>query len=101
MTMTILLWLSAFAAQLTTAEHWDVGLAAGGGRIEAVAVPGSSAASPTVLIVGGLRGNDETVRLVRSEVTAFQSLTPARRRFRLIAIPLANPDGSVLTFPPA
>ncbi len=61
---------------------------------------GGSASAPTVLIVGGLQGPDASVDDDRREVDAFEKLPPARRAFRLIAIPLANPDARMLQFPP-
>ena len=83
------------------ADTWDVGLTGKGVVIEAATVPGSSAALPTVLLVGGLAGADDTAGIVKREVQAFQAIQPKQRRFRLLAIALANPDGASLSFPPA
>lgn len=72
-----------------------VGLSQSGARIEATEIRGPSPSAPTVLIIGGLSGLDESVHDVQGEL---------RRRhgnFRVLAIPLANPDGSKLVFPPA
>jgi rhamnogalacturonyl hydrolase YesR len=38
---------------------------------------------------------------VRSAVAAYDAQKPARRAFNLLAIPLANPDGAALKFPPS
>ncbi|MBI4473260.1 MAG: hypothetical protein HY646_11375, partial [Acidobacteria bacterium] len=83
------------------AERWDIGLTQTGIRIEATAVAGPSVASPTVLLIGGLAGNDESARAAAQEVQAFESIRQDRRQFRLLAIPLANPDRSKLQFPPS
>lgn len=89
------------ASPLYGAEHRDIGLTQKGGRIQAITVTGSSSESPTVLLVGGLTGNDESVRLVEQEVRSFEAIHQNHRTFQLIAIPLANPDGSQIQFPPS
>src|SRR6185503_11295839 len=58
------------------------------------------ASLPTVMLIGGLKGRDATVDAVTREAAAFESLPQSRRTFRLIALPLANPDGRPLQFPP-
>ncbi len=88
------------SSPLAAAEHWSIGLTAGDERIEALVVAGPSASAVTVLLMGGLHGPDTTVETVNKEVAAFESLSQDRRPFRLIAVPLANPDGRPLQFPP-
>src|SRR5687767_1485372 len=83
------------------AERWTIGLAATGSAIEALAVDGASATSPTVLLVGGVQGKDQSADAVAREVAAFEARPQSQRRFRLLAIPLANPDAQPLQFPPA
>src|SRR5690349_18354622 len=85
---------------LEAAEHRDVGLTQKGGRIEASVVSGPNASAPTVLLVGGLAGNDESARTVAREIETFDAIPQDRRPFRLIAIPLANPDAVKMQFPP-
>jgi rhamnogalacturonyl hydrolase YesR len=53
-----------------------------------------------VLLVGGLQGRDASVDVVTAEAAAFEALPQNRRSFRLIALPLANPEGAPLQFPP-
>jgi unsaturated rhamnogalacturonyl hydrolase len=89
-----------FVASLQAAEHRDVGLALSGSRIEASVVAGASSDAPVVMLVGGLAGQDESVRVVEEEVRRFEAIRQDHRHFRLLAIPLANPDGSQLQFPP-
>jgi unsaturated rhamnogalacturonyl hydrolase len=89
------------AAPLAAAERWSIGLTANDAPIEAILVPGASESAPTVLLVGGLQGPDASVDAVRQEVDAFEKLAPARRSFRLLAVPLANPDTRTLQFPPS
>jgi rhamnogalacturonyl hydrolase YesR len=82
-------------------ERWSVGLTAMDVPIEAFVVPGPQASAPTVLLIGGLQGAGATVETVKAEVAAFEALPQAIRPFRLLALPLANPDGLALEFPPS
>jgi hypothetical protein len=85
---------------LAAAERWSIGLTAGDRPIEAVVVAEPSVSAPTVLLIGGLTGSDATSDAVKEEVDAFEALPQARRPFRLVALPLANPDRKPLQFPP-
>ena len=85
---------------LHAAEHRDLGLSQNGMRIEAGVVRGPSSSAPTVMLVGGLAGKDEAVRMVEQEVRKWEALRQDRRQFQLIAIPLANPGSERLQFPP-
>jgi len=82
------------------AEHWDVGLSAKNVRIEATVIGGASNSSPTVLLIGGLQGKDDSSDIVVKEANAFENKPQAQRPFRVVAIALANPDGAALQFPP-
>jgi len=87
------------ARPLAAAEVIDIGLASSGARIDAMAVPATGKSAPTVVLVGGLHGEDATAAAVRAAVAAYE-----RRRSRpvqLLAVPVANPDGAALVFPPA
>jgi rhamnogalacturonyl hydrolase YesR len=54
-----------------------------------------------VLLVGGLSGaKDDSVPRVVAATAKFEELKPSRRAFNLISIPIANPDGVPLEFPP-
>jgi unsaturated rhamnogalacturonyl hydrolase len=77
-----------------------VGLTPRGARIEATVVEGASSASPTVLLLGGLNGPDESVNIVTEETRNYEMTPQGNRRFRLLSVPLANPDGTKLMFPP-
>ncbi|HET9130176.1 MAG TPA: hypothetical protein VFO86_04470, partial [Terriglobia bacterium] len=85
---------------LAGADQWAVGLSGSGTKIDASVVPGASPTSPTVLVIGGLSGEDASTSSIRLEVRAFESLPKNRRTYQLIAIPLANPDRATLHFPP-
>lgn len=76
------------------AQRWDVGLASDGTVIAAVAA-GDPDASSTVMLVGGLDGDQGASNRVREALESFRAPD-----VRLIAIPLANPGGSPLVFPP-
>jgi rhamnogalacturonyl hydrolase YesR len=87
----------SFLLPITAAEREYVGLTKSGERIEADVVPGATAASPTVLLMGGLSGDDESSRIVAQELRSYELSKPT---FRLVAIAVANPDSSKLSFPP-
>jgi rhamnogalacturonyl hydrolase YesR len=93
-----------FACHLMASEHRTVGLSASGRPIEALVVTGAAPAAPTVMLVGGLNdssnGGSESGQMVSAAVKDLESDPPGRRRFHLLAIPLANPDRSPLIFPP-
>ncbi len=86
---------------LPAADKVYVGLTRSGARMEALSVPGPSAGSPTVLLIGGLSGPDESVQVITQEVREFDARKQSSRPFSLLAIPLANPEGSDLKFPPS
>ena len=69
---------------LLAADTLDVGLTENGTIIEAAALPARSTALPTVLLVGGLAGADESVGIVRQELKTFEGTKLDRRRFRLV-----------------
>ena len=81
------------------AETFDIGRGANGTRIDA-AIVANGDATPTVLVIGGLAGADRSTADVRAALATFDALPARRRGFTLIAIPLANPDGAALQFPP-
>lgn len=90
----------AFVAPMAAAEHWSIGLTANDMPIEATVVTGASASVPTVVLIGGMQGRDASVDAVTREAAAFEGLPQSRRPFRLIAVPLANPEARPLQFPP-
>ena len=92
--------LILLALPLSAAEHRVAGMSASGKPIEALVVPGASPAAPVVMLVGGLNGGNESARMVTAAVQDFESDPPSRRKYRVLAIPLANPDKSALVFPP-
>jgi len=85
---------------LAAAEPLEVGLSGHGTLIRAAEVPAGRAAAPTLLVIGGLSGNDSSVASVRTAVRDFERTPRRRRAYRLLAIALANPDGAPLEFPP-
>ena len=96
----ILAVLLMFASLAAAADVQEVGLSAKGGIIRAAVVRGSSESAPIVALIGGLAGDDASSRAVSQAVDAFDKQPQARRRYTLIGIPVANPDGSRLVFPP-
>jgi unsaturated rhamnogalacturonyl hydrolase len=85
----------------SSAERWTIGLTTAGAPIEATVVAGRSAASPTVLLVGGLERPDQSSDAVAREAAAFDKRPQAQRPFRLLAIARANPEGRALQLPPS
>ncbi|HEY2380720.1 MAG TPA: glycoside hydrolase family 88 protein [Terriglobia bacterium] len=82
------------------ADRWTIGLTSNDERIEAIVISGPSPSAPTVLLLSGLQGKETGVDIVTREAEAFDAIPQARRPFRLIALPLANPEGRPLQFPP-
>jgi rhamnogalacturonyl hydrolase YesR len=82
-------------------ERWTIGLSTSGAPIEAVVIAGSSASSPTVLLIGGLQRPDQSSDAVAREAADFEKIPQSRRTFRLIAVSRANPDTQALQFPPS
>ena len=94
-------WTVIFlAGSLMGAERRVVGLSASGKPIEALVVSAAPPTAPTVMLIGGLNGGTESGQMVSAAVEDLESDPPSRRRFHLLAIPLANPDKSPLVFPP-
>jgi unsaturated rhamnogalacturonyl hydrolase len=87
------------ARPLIAAEGFDIGLTANGMRIDAVAVPARSKSAPTVVLIGGLHGEDGSSAAVRAAVAAYER--DRRKAVNLLAVPLANPAGAALMFPPS
>ena len=90
-----------FPAPLLAAERRDIGLSQKGTRLEAFVVEGESEKAPLVVLVGGLEGRGTSSLAVEREVARYEAISENRRAFRLIAIPLANPERVSLQFPPA
>jgi rhamnogalacturonyl hydrolase YesR len=82
------------------AESFDAGRSSDGARIDGVFVAAGKANAPTVLLIGGLAGADETVAEVQGAVAAFDAVPRRQRETNLLAITLANPGGVQLSFPP-
>lgn len=91
--------LAAVLARPVAAEMFEIGLAASGARIDAVAVEANVKSAPTVVLVGGLHGEDGSAADVRAAAAAYERRR--HRPVRLLAVPVANPDGADLVFPPA
>jgi rhamnogalacturonyl hydrolase YesR len=81
-------------------ERWTIGLSTSGAPIEAVAIAGRSASSPTVLLIGGLQQSDQSSDAVARDAAAFEQIPQNRRAFRLIVVARANPEARPLQFPP-
>jgi len=90
----------SIALPVAAATPITVGLSASGARIEASSLPVTRPVAPTILLIGGLSGPGASVAVVRDELAAFAALRAGARKVNLIAIPLANPDGATLEFPP-
>jgi len=87
------------AGPVAAFEAFDIGLATSGARVDAIAVEAGAKSAPTVVLVGGLHGEDSSSLAVRAAVAAYEKRRS--RPVRLLAVPVANPDGVMLAFPPA
>src|SRR5512139_1845590 len=86
------------SADSRAAEALDIGLAGSGERIDALLVRSTARKAPTVVLIGGVAGDDASARAVR-ETVAWQQRQP-HRGFTLLAVPVANPGHAALQFPP-
>lgn len=101
MTRLVLVVLGmALALRLSAAEIVEVGLSDRGTLILGSIVEAPSRTAPTVLLIGGLNGDEASATLVRNEAAAYDALPPRQRKFRLIAIAQANAEAATLQFPP-
>ena len=82
------------------AEPFDAGRSSSGARIDGMYVAAGSPSAPTVLLIGGLNGADASVASVQRAVAELDAQRPRKRQISLIAIPLANPGGVRIEFPP-
>jgi rhamnogalacturonyl hydrolase YesR len=90
--------MGALALPLAAAaKRADIGLSTKGTVIERLLVDGPAT---TVVLIGGLEGRDDSTAQVETAAGDFEKLEPPRRPFRLLAVPLANPDATPLQFPP-
>jgi rhamnogalacturonyl hydrolase YesR len=99
--LVALQWLACVLFCIPAAEgatRFDIGLSASGQQIDALAVDATRPAPRTVVLVGGLRGEDAGSAAVRRAVKAYAQRR--ERPVRLLAIPLTNPDAATLVFPP-
>lgn len=88
------------AHSVAAAETFDVGLTTSGARIDGLEVRASSDDALTVALVGGLHGDDASAAQVRAAVADYERLRSRGRTLRVLAVPVANPDGMPLEFPP-
>jgi unsaturated rhamnogalacturonyl hydrolase len=91
-------WALMACGPALAAEPFDIGLASNGARIDAVSVSAEKDSAPLVVLLGGLRGDDASAAAVRAAVAAYEKRR--NRTVRLLAVPLVNPAGAVLEFPP-
>ncbi len=97
-TCAVLTACAVVMASSAGAQVFDIGLAGSGARIDAMAVSATVKSAPTVVLVGGLHGDDVTAAAVRTAVSAYQR--QRQRPVQLLAVPVANPDRAALVFPP-
>ena len=95
---TFLAIAALWAAGAGAAETFDIGLAGSGARIDAMAVAARARHAPTVVLIGGLAGEDASSAAVRAAVARHERRPGG---VRLLAVPVANPDRAALKFPPA
>jgi rhamnogalacturonyl hydrolase YesR len=96
----LVLSIALFTKTLLGAEQRVIGMSGKGTKIEASFVDGETEKAPVVVLIGGLQGPGASQRTVQSEVARYEAIRQNRRVFRLIAIPLGNPENVGLSFPP-
>lgn len=97
----LLAWCAAVAGAAGPASRApavDYGLSSSGTRLDAIVIEATARDAPTIAMVGGLDGKDTTEAAVRAAAAFYGQRR--QRPVRLLAIPLANPDGTALKFPP-
>src|SRR5262249_39684360 len=75
-----------------SSQKLEIGLSGTGAVIEGARVEGSRHDAPTVVLIGGLAGNDASVAAVRKQLEVYAAQRASRHTINLISIPLANPD---------
>ena len=94
--------LLAHVAPLSAREKLPIGMAASGAPIDAIVLDTETQPSRTVLVIGGLQGKmDGSSERVLDIGRRYDNDEAAQRAYRLILIPLANPDATALKFPPS
>jgi unsaturated rhamnogalacturonyl hydrolase len=93
----LLLPVSGRSAEVETLE---IGLTAARAVIDARRVEAGRADASTVVLVGGLHGDDASSQAIRQQAVAYAALPDAERAFALVAIPVVNPERRPLVFPP-
>jgi unsaturated rhamnogalacturonyl hydrolase len=91
-------WALVICGPTFAAGTFDIGLASSGARIDAVSVDAEKDSAPLVVLLGGLKGDDASAAAVRTAIAAYEKRR--NRTVRLLAVPLANPAGAALEFPP-
>ena len=86
--------------QVLASEPIEIGLTGHLRLISGVAGSGDSLSLPTVVLIGGLNGEEASSKAVRAAAQRFDRKPASRRGWRLISIPVANPDAAPLRFPP-
>jgi unsaturated rhamnogalacturonyl hydrolase len=89
--LALLAWGNASAT-----ERLNIGLTRTGQTIRAVVL--SAPQLPKIVLIGGFDGVASAS--IQAQVRKIEAIPQAKRRFHLIAIPLANPDRSRMIFPP-
>jgi unsaturated rhamnogalacturonyl hydrolase len=90
--------LTLLAGGARAAATVDIGLTGSGAQIDALVVESRARKAPTVVLIGGLAGDDASAAAVRAAVARHEG--DSHRAFTLLAVPVANPDHAVLQFPP-
>lgn len=96
----VALILLASAAHSAEIETLEIGLGTDGKLIEAMRVAAGREQASTVVLIGGLNGDDSSTRMTRNALEQYAALPDAERASTLVTIPVANPAQQPLQFPP-
>ena len=81
-------------------ETEAIGLTSSLDTIDALIVPAGTSNAATIVVLGGLDGQDTERDRIESMVNEYAGLSGADRSINLYAVPNANPEASALSFPP-
>jgi unsaturated rhamnogalacturonyl hydrolase len=92
--------VSVVSLLLTLAAHANagkltIGLTRTADPIEGVEIPAAAKTAPLVVLIAGPNSADTA-----KQIANYEAIPQNRRKFRLVAISLANLQGTQLTFPP-
>lgn len=88
------------APERVEVEPLTMGLTASRATINGLRVAADTADAPTVVLIGGMNGEDVSSATVLAVINSYARAPDNERAVEMIAIPVANSESSALVFPP-